>query len=923
VFDYWIVSSYGTYGPFSGNSSNFPSSCGNPVGIPCGGTGSSTPAGALANLGAVSTAGGTLTGALNGTSASFSGTVAATNGLLDGNKLQAAPVTVPSALAIYDMRTASTTQATDTTGNGNHCVFGSGAQAPTIASGTLNFNGVNQQYCDTAIPMASAQTIVMAVRIPILNWGTPVPTQTVPLVPVLWNGTDNTCPALASYVWPQEGAVSNGIISQFNQTSDMVLDAYYSHYTGEVMSPIPGYAIIARVIGSTQDQWYINGQPAVWRNPISTAGCTTGNLRIGADLETLPPLIAPANYSLTGDISVAGVWSTELTAAQVASVSAAFAATNDAKNYVPAPQASQSYGGLAPNFYSQVQTVLDSRTFGGSPTVPYSQFLPALLNVTSTVATPSPTTSWIATTTAQPGTTMCQLENRISILGALYDPSAQHNAVIVWGIVNDAGLQEGIDCTSGVVKQLHQIGYDVFLATEISAGPAHPFWDTGTKVLYNQWVRHNWKQLGAVAVVDFGENQYLGCTGCYSNLTYFSDQLHPTPYAMTNILPQVAAIAMQSYYGAGRSGNIVIPDGYHMTPADRNVSVSPTTYGESFFLPACDGLGGFSPTYTVFNASTANIPVTPINFIGGSADVINGQTAAIFTPINDGLTSCMWTTSLSLTSESASSVITKNLVPDSDIKLASTYWSLEASTTILNKGGASSTNAFALSSAGTGTNIAMRSIPFNLVCGKTYTLSAYIDASYATTGTPVIAVYSVDGATTYGQQYQPFGVTGLVSSTFVFAPSGCTSGTLSQVIIAGNNAGSTIASGHSVLWSAPAIVEGSILRPYVANVLDDDTGHILPAALGTQGPAAGYVTTSISGTATLVSGTVTVNSTAACAVSSSCHYSLTRYATNSSVAIGNLSVGTISAGSSFVINSLTATNTIATTDVSSVSWQVN
>jgi hypothetical protein len=217
----------------------------------------------------------------------------------------------------------------------------------------------------------------------------------------------------------------------------------------------------------------------------------------------------------------------------------------------------------------------------------------------------------------------------------------------------------------------------------------------------------------------------------------------------------------------------------------------------------------------------------------------------------------------------------------------------------------------------------MRSIPFNLVCGKTYTLSAYIDASYATTGTPVIAVYSVDGATTYGQQYQPFGVTGLVSSTFVFAPSGCTSGTLSQVIIAGNNAGSTIASGHSVLWSAPAIVEGSILRPYVANVLDDDTGHILPAALGTQGPAAGYVTTSISGTATLVSGTVTVNSTAACAVSSSCHYSLTRYATNSSVAIGNLSVGTISAGSSFVINSLTATNTIATTDVSSVSWQVN
>jgi hypothetical protein len=111
---------------------------------------------------------------------------------------------------------------------------------------------------------------------------------------------------------------------------------------------------------------------------------------------------------------------------------------------------------------------------------------------------------------------------------------------------------------------------------------------------------------------------------------------------------------------------------------------------------------------------------------------------------------------------------------------------------------------------------------------------------------------------------------------------------------------------------------------YYFGSLNNANGPVIPqTALGTQGPAAGYVTTSISGTATLVSGTVTVSSTAACAVSSSCHYSLTRYATNSSVAIGNLSVGTISAGSSFVINSLTATDTIATTDVSSVSWQVN
>jgi hypothetical protein len=49
----------------------------NPVLISSGGTGATTAAGALANLGGLPLTGGTLTGALNGTSASFTGTVAA------------------------------------------------------------------------------------------------------------------------------------------------------------------------------------------------------------------------------------------------------------------------------------------------------------------------------------------------------------------------------------------------------------------------------------------------------------------------------------------------------------------------------------------------------------------------------------------------------------------------------------------------------------------------------------------------------------------------------------------------------------------------------------------------------------------------------------------------------------------------------
>ncbi|HEY4799545.1 MAG TPA: hypothetical protein VII99_10755, partial [Bacteroidia bacterium] len=80
----------------------------------------------------------------------------------------------------------------------------------------------------------------------------------------------------------------------------------------------------------------------------------------------------------------------------------------------------------------------------------------------------------------------------------------------------------------------------------------------------------------------------------------------------------------------------------------------------------------------------------------------------------------------------------------------------------------------------------------------------------------------------------------------------------------------------------------------------------------------------IAGVATLVSGTATVSTTSACAVAAgSCEYILSRCGPNSSTAIGSLSTGTITVGTSFVINSLSATNTVATGDLSTVCWKIN
>jgi hypothetical protein len=93
--------------------------------------------------------------------------------------------------------------------------------------------------------------------------------------------------------------------------------------------------------------------------------------------------------------------------------------------------------------------------------------------------------------------------------------------------------------------------------------------------------------------------------------------------------------------------------------------------------------------------------------------------------------------------------------------------------------------------------------------------------------------------------------------------------------------------------------------------------------LRADGTWASPLSTPARGTATLISGTVTVSNSAACSVGSACIYKLTNCGTNSSVGIGLPTIGTITAGTSFVINSVSAADAIVTTDVSTICWQIN
>ena len=137
VFDYWIVSSYGTYGPFSGNSSNstLPSSCGSPIGIPCGGTGATTAAGALTSLGAAALAGATFTGAVT-----FSG----------GGLAHAIVFPDPNAGAVY---TASQVLST----------FFSPMAGTVPAGGAGTYNGVAAtSYCNLSTAATASTTFTFA-----------------------------------------------------------------------------------------------------------------------------------------------------------------------------------------------------------------------------------------------------------------------------------------------------------------------------------------------------------------------------------------------------------------------------------------------------------------------------------------------------------------------------------------------------------------------------------------------------------------------------------------------------------------------------------------------------------------------------------------------------------------------------------------
>jgi hypothetical protein len=110
---------------------------------------------------------------------------------------------------------------------------------------------------------------------------------------------------------------------------------------------------------------------------------------------------------------------------------------------------------------------------------------------------------------------------------------------------------------------------------------------------------------------------------------------------------------------------------------------------------------------------------------------------------------------------------------------------------------------------------------------------------------------------------------------------------------------------------------------YFNNALAINGNIVLPSATNGYQGSGTKVAIPVYGTAKLIGGAVSVSTSAACSVSSTCVYKLTNCGTNGSRAVGTLAIGSVSVGSGFLIRSLSNTGLSLIGDNSTVCWQIN
>jgi hypothetical protein len=172
----------------------------------------------------------------------------------------------------------------------------------------------------------------------------------------------------------------------------------------------------------------------------------------------------------------------------------------------------------------------------------------------------------------------------------------------------------------------------------------------------------------------------------------------------------------------------------------------------------------------------------------------------------------------------------RNLVPDSDLKFTSAYWTLNASIPVANAAGADGANAFVYTGTGSASGyLYNRSAPIPVIPGQSYILSGYIDATAVTAGDdPYWGVYHADMSAMIAGQVQTPGRSGRVSITLTI-PSGVT-----EVRVVCDTSDCTVTSGSKLIFSNPQLELGSVMTSYKSNSADDTSDGWLHETMSSE-----------------------------------------------------------------------------------------
>jgi hypothetical protein len=156
-----------------------------------------------------------------------------------------------------------------------------------------------------------------------------------------------------------------------------------------------------------------------------------------------------------------------------------------------------------------------------------------------------------------------------------------------------------------------------------------------------------------------------------------------------------------------------------------------------------------------------------------------------------------------------------NLVPDSNLNFGWEFWSNPGTAWSIVPGvGLNGANAFVVTSAASGHGQNAASMQFNLIAGQTYTLSAYLDQTNATTSSWGWIIAKPDLSAGYFGVAGVVGETGRYHQTFIMPG---TPGALIPVVLAFETGAATLSG--NLIASSPMIQVGSAMTAYVADTL--------------------------------------------------------------------------------------------------------